>query len=155
MRCHGNSLISVLELRCIFSFNKWSFCSGGGSEGRLGDGAGQPLAASRGAPASSEIVAGYFSHARDRVSREKTARRGARELLRKQQADDALKLPQKQKAKPRQPDAPPPEAKKRGLWPSLEAPDGERPSKKAKLESCAKTAASGAASSSQTGSQEV
>ena len=108
MRCQGNSLISVLELRCIFSFNKWSFCSGGGSEARLGDGAGQPLAASRGAPASSEIVASFFSYDRDRVSREKTARRGARELLRKQQAEDALKLPQKQKAKPRQPDAPPP-----------------------------------------------
>ena len=147
MRCQGNSLIPILELRCIFSFNKLRncFCSAGGSGARLGDDAGQTLAASRGAPASSEIVASYFSYDRDRVSREKTARRGARELLRKQQADDALKLPQKQKAKPRQPDAPPPE------HPSLETPEGERPSKKAK--SCAKTAAIGAAASS--GSQEV
>ena len=74
-------------------------------------------------------------------------RRRAQEAraVRKREADAALQLPQKQKSKPRQPGAAPPE------HPSLESPEGERPGKKAK--SCAKPAAIGAASSS--GSQEV
>ena len=140
MRCQGNSLIPILELRCIFSFNKWSSCSGGGSEARLGDSAGQPLAASRGAPASSEIG--------DRVasfSTEEKTIRAVRAMLGKRQADAALQLPLKVKSKPSQPRAPPPE------HPSSESPEGERPSKKAK--SCAQNAAIGPAPSS--GSQGV
>ena len=104
------------------------------------------MAASRGAPASSEIegrVASFFSdalrEAREREVREK------REKLRKRKADALLQLAQKHKSKPSQPGAPPPE------HPSSESPEGEKPSYLAK--SWAKPAAIAAASSS--GSQEV
>ena len=152
MRCQGNSLIPILELRCIFSFNKLRncFCSAGGSGARLGDDAGQTLAASRGAPASSELWAllaeeptDLFENAKSRVGEK--AIRVVREMIPKLQADAALQLPKKRKSEPSLPGAPPPEQ------PSLESPEGERLSKKAK--SCAEPAAIGAASSS--GSQEL
>ena len=91
MRCQGISLIPILELRCIISFNKWSFCSGGGSGARLGDDAGQPLAA------LAMMMPAIFS--------EKTIRE-VREMVRKKRKGDALlELANKKKSKPSQPDA--------------------------------------------------
>ena len=130
--------------------HKLSFCSGGGSEARLGDDAGQPLAASGGAPASVAIrdhVDSIFKKHLDRVEYEKTVRRVSDFLL-KQPADAALQPAQKKKSKPRQPGAPFPE------HPSLKSPEGEMPRKRRRrrrrktAKSCAKPAAIGAAPSS-------
>jgi len=181
MRCQDNSLIQILELRCIFSFNKWSFCSDGGSEVRLGDDAGQPLAASRGAPASSEIhfrAAAATPPSTDVECKTDSEGTCSEETLKRrneewengfqQRAERRLASEKKVPEEGREmlckrpaeaalqvPQKQKSEPSQPGAPPpehlSLERPEGERPRKKGK--SCAKPAAIGAASSS--GSQEV